>query len=336
MRAMVMTEAPDGVSRQALSLQQRAQPEPEGPFDVVVRVAAAGVCRSDLHILMGELPASVPHVLGHENSGWVHAVGPMVSAVQVGEPVLCYPFVSDGLSPPERRGIDSAAPARRTPGIDCDGGYAEYLLVAERSLIPLPGDADLAAMATLSDAGLAAYRACRKAAPALGPGSLAVVLGVGGLGHLAVQILRALCPARILAVDTRAEARDLALACGAHSVCAPSEISDAAGAPAGAVVDFVGSDESASSALASLGFGGSYIAVGVGGTLSIPILELVANETRIEGVYVGTFPELVELTHLALRGDVRPVVVPYALGDADRALTDLAEGSIVGRAVLVP
>ncbi len=336
MRAMVMTEVPDGVSRQALSLQQWPQPEPQGPFDVVVRVAAAGVCRSDLHILMGELPATVPHVLGHENSGWVYAVGPMVSAVQVGEPVLCYPFVSDGLSPPERRGIDSAAPARRTPGIDCDGGYAEYLLVTERSLIPLPGDADLAAMATLSDAGLAAYRACRKAAAALGPGSLAVVLGVGGLGHLAVQILRALCPARILAVDTREEARELAVACGAHDACSPSDLDAVAGSTAGAVIDFVGSDESAAAALAGLGFGGAYFAVGVGGTLSTLILELVANETRIEGVYVGTYPELVELTQLALRGDVRPVVVPYALGDADQALGDLAEGSIVGRAVLVP
>ncbi len=336
MRAMVMTEVPDGVSRQALSLQQRPQPEPQGPFDVVVRVAAAGVCRSDLHILMGELPATVPHVLGHENSGWVHAVGPMVSAVQVGEPVLCYPFVSDGLSPPERRGIDSAAPARRTPGIDCDGGYADYLLVTERSLIPLPGDADLAAMATLSDAGLAAYRACRKAAAVLGPGSLAVVVGVGGLGHLAVQILRALCPARILAVDTREEARKLAVACGAHDACSPSDLDAVAGATADAVIDFVGSDESASSALAGLGFGGSYFAVGVGGTLSTPILQLVANETRIEGVYVGTYPELVELTQLALSGEVRPVVVPYALGDADQALRDLAGGSIVGRAVLVP
>ena len=180
MRAMVMTDQPDGVSRQRLRMQDRPQPEPEGPFDVVVRVAAAGVCRSDLHILMGELPVSVPHVLGHENSGWVHAVGSMVSSVGVGDRVLCYPFVSDGLSAPERRGVDSAAPGRRTPGIDCDGGYAEYLLVTERSLIPLPADADLAAMATLSDAGLAAYRACRKAATALEPGSLAVVLGVGG------------------------------------------------------------------------------------------------------------------------------------------------------------
>ena len=128
----------------------------------------------------------------------------------------------------------------------------------------------------------------------------------------------------------------MALACGAHRACAPSEIGDSAGAQADAVVDFVGSDESAAAALASLGFGGTYIAVGVGGTLSTPILQLVANETRIEGVYVGTYPELVELTQLALRGDVRPVVVPYALGDADRALKDLAEGSIVGRAVLVP
>ena len=336
MRAMVMTDQPDGLSRQALSPHQRAQPEPEGPFDVVVRVAAAGVCRTDLHILTGELPVSVPHVLGHENSGWVHAVGPMVSAVEVGEPVLCYPFVSDGLSPPERRGIDSAAPQRRTPGIDCDGGYAEYLLVNERSLIPLPADADLLAMATLSDAGLAAYRACRKAAAALGPGSLAVVVGVGGLGHLAVQILRSLSAARVLAVDTRVEARDLAMTCGAHAACSPSGIGEAAGSRADAVIDFVGSDESIAAALASLGFGGAYFAVGVGGSLSTPILSLVANETRIEGVYVGTYPELVELTQLTLRGDVSPVVVPYPLSDADQALTDLAAGSFVGRAVLVP
>ena len=336
MRAMVMTDQPDGLSRQPLIQQDRPQPEPAGPFDVVVRVAAAGVCRSDLHILMGELPVSVPHVLGHENSGWVHAVGSMVSSVGVGDPVLCYPFVSDGLSAPERRGIDSAAPGRRTPGIDCDGGYAEYLLVTERSLIPLPTDADLTAMATLSDAGLAAYRSCRKAAAALEPGSLAVVLGVGGLGHLAVQILRSTTAARILAVDPRPEARELAVACGAHVACSPSEISEAAGSNADAVIDFVGSDESASYALASLGFGGAYFAVGVGGSLSTPILPLVTNETRIEGVYVGTYPELMELTQLALRGDIRPVVVPYALSDVDQALQDLAAGAFVGRAVLIP
>ena len=336
MRAMVMTDQPDGLTLQPLSPQERDQPEPAGPFDVVVRIAAAGVCRSDLHILMGELPVRVPHVLGHENSGWVHAVGPMVSTVEVGQAVLCYPFVSDGLSSPERRGVDSAAPGRRTPGIDCDGGYAEYLLVTERSLIPLPDDADLAAMATLTDAGLAAYRACRKAATALEPGCLAVVLGVGGLGHLAVQILRSTTAARVLAVDTRAEARDLAMSCGAHHACSSGELAATAGSEATAVIDFVGSDESASSALSILGFGGSYFAVGVGGSISSSILQVVANETRIEGVYVGTYPELVELTQLTLRGDVRPVVVPYPLSDANQALRDLAAGAFVGRAVLIP
>ena len=336
MRAMVMTDRPDGLTLQPLSPQERDQPEPTGPFDVVVRIAAAGVCRSDLHILMGELPVSVPHVLGHENSGWVHAVGLMVSTVEVGQAVLCYPFVSDGLSAPERRGVDSAAPGRRTPGIDCDGGYAEYLLVTERSLIQLPDDADLAAMATLTDAGLAAYRACRKAATALEPGSLAAVLGVGGLGHLAVQVLRSVSAARVLAVDTRPEARELALTCGAHAACSPEELGTARGSQADAILDFVGSDESAAAALAGLGFGGSYFAVGVGGSLSTPILPLVANETRIEGVYVGTYPELVELTQLALRGDVSPVVEPYALSDADQALRDLAAGAFVGRAVLIP
>lgn len=333
---MVMTDQPDSRTLQPLSPQELPQPEPAGPFDVVVRIAAAGVCRSDLHILMGELSVSVPHVLGHENCGWVHAVGPMVSTVEVGQAVLCYPFVSDGLSAPERRGVDSAAPGRRTPGIDCDGGYAEYLLVTERSLIPLPDEADLAAMATLTDAGLAAYRACRKAAATLGPGSLAVVVGVGGLGHLAVQILRSTTAARVLAVDTRPEAREFALACGAYAACSPEELDTATGSGADAILDFVGSDESAAAALTCLGFGGSYLAVGVGGSLSTPILPLVANETRIEGVYVGTYPELVELTQLTLRGDVRPVVVPYPLSDANQALRDLAAGAFVGRAVLIP
>ena len=203
-------------------------------------------------------------------------------------------------------------------------------------MIPLPDDADLAAMATLTDAGLAAYRACRKAAAALGPGSLAVVMGVGGLGHLAVQILRSISPARVLAVDTRPEARELATTCGAHAACSPEELGTATGSHADAILDFVGSDESAAAALSGLGFGGSYFAVGVGGSLSTLILSLVANETRIEGVYVGTYPELVELTRLALRGDVRPVVVPYPLNDADLALRDLAAGSFVGRAVLIP
>ncbi len=149
---MVMTERRDDLEGRLLSMQELEMPEPHGPFDVVVRVAAAGVCRTDLHVLLGELPVSVPHVLGHENSGWVHAVGDFVSEVGVGDPVLCYPFVSTGLSAPERRGIDSAAPVRRTPGIDCYGGDAEYLVTTERSLIRLPTDADLRAMATLSDA----------------------------------------------------------------------------------------------------------------------------------------------------------------------------------------
>jgi NAD+-dependent secondary alcohol dehydrogenase Adh1 len=336
MRAIVMRQTVTDLAPGFLVIGEIPTPRLEGPFDVIVEIAAAGVCRSDLHLLRGELPVAVPHVLGHENAGRVHATGSLVTTVAPGDPVLCYPFSAGGLSPAERRGIDSAAPDRITPGIDAPGGYAEYVRVSERAVIPLPDDADLVAMATLTDAGLAAYRACHKAAAHLRPGGVAVVIGVGGLGHLAIQILRALSPASVVAVDTREGARRLGLALGADVACAPGEVAEVVADSAAAVIDFVGSDATARLAIDALGFGGAYFIVGVGGSITMPTLEVVAGEVRIEGVYVGTYPELVELVALASAGDVVPTVTTYALEDAERALRDLDAGRIVGRAVLVP
>ena len=176
-------------------------------------MAGAGVCRTELHILAGETLVELPHVLGHENAGFVEAVGSEVATVKAGDPVLCYPFISDGLSDPERDGLDQWAPDRVTPGINAPGGFATHLLSHERAMVKLPGGVDPTDLAPLTDAGLAAYRACAKLD--LRPGDTVVVFGAGGLGHLAIQILAAISPARVVATDVRADALALAEECGA-------------------------------------------------------------------------------------------------------------------------
>lgn len=333
MRGMVMSRVVANLEEPFLDLVELPDPVPAGPHDVVVRVSGAGVCRTELHLLSGEIPVELPHVLGHETAGHVAAIGDRVTTVAVGDPVLCYPFLAGGLSGPERRGLDSDAPNRITPGIDAPGGFAEFVLSHERAMVPLPPGTDPAPLAPLTDAGLAAYRACAKTR--LRPGDTAVVLGVGGLGHLAIQILRALSAARIVAVDPRPEAQALTRECGADEVIATEDLASLDGAAA--VLDFVGSDESLQSGLAALGFGGHLLAVGVaGGSLSVPVFDLVTTERRIEGVYVGTYQDQVEVTRLALDGAVVPRIERYPLDEAERALRDLAAGAIVGRAILVP
>ena len=336
MRAMVMRTVVSGLAGSPLVLEERDTPRASAPFDVVVRVAAAGVCRTDLHLLTGEMDAPLPLILGHENAGVVHEVGSSVTTVAVGDSVICFPFVSDGLSAQERAGLDTDAPGRATPGITVDGGYADYLLTNERSMLKVPTNSDLAPLATLTDAGLAAYRACKKAAALVRPGDTVVIFGVGGLGHIAVQTIRALSPARVVAVDTNPAARTLARDCGADESVAPDDLHRAVPRGARACLDFVGADVTARRGIETLAFGGAYFAVGVGGTITASLSDVVVGERRIEGVYVGTYTDLVEVAELATSGRLAPRVVRYPLEAANDALRDLASSSFLGRAVLEP
>jgi NAD+-dependent secondary alcohol dehydrogenase Adh1 len=334
MRAMVMRSAGTPLADHPLRLEEREVPRPTGPFDVVVRIAAAGVCRTDLHLLTGQMDAPCPLVLGHENAGIVHEVGELVSTVAPGDAVLCYPFVTDGLSGAERSGLDTAAPDRRTPGINADGGYAEYLLTAERSTIVVPAGTDLAAMATLTDAGLAAYRSAKRAAATLTAGDTVVVVGAGGLGHLGIQILRALGPARVVAVDTAERARGLALECGAHEALTPGDAAAAYGGSVRAVIDYVGADETAALALDLLAFGGHVHRRGGGGRRAGADRPDRRGREAIEGVR--------RHLHRSAGGDragrsglVRPRVTSATRSKTrTRSLHDLAAGRILGRAVL--
>ncbi len=178
-----------------LELIERAAPEIERPDDVVVRIGGAGVCATDLHAIDGLMePAgvTVPCVLGHENAGWVADVGGGVTSVAVGDAVIVYPPYSCGLCVPCRRGDDMHCHRHQFTGLTIDGGFAEQLLISERQLVKLPTGLQPPDVAPHADAGLTAYHAVRRVAPLCTPGTTAVVLGVGGVGHIAVQLVREL------------------------------------------------------------------------------------------------------------------------------------------------
>lgn len=321
-------------------------PKIEKPTDVIVRIGGAGVCRTDLHIIEGiwrsKVDVPLPYIMGHENAGWVEEVGPGVESVKKGDPVICHPLVTSGHCLACRRGDDMHATDSRFPGINANGGYAEYLLTGERSLIKLPRSLTPKAVAPYTDAGLTAYRAAKKASRHLLPGEYAVVIGAGGLGHIGIQVLKALCAAEIIVVDRSELALGLARECGAHHTVlgGPGELDEVMkltkGHGAEAVIDFVGEGEAVAQGLAMTRNGGYYYIVGYGGKIDMPTIDMIVSEKTIVGNLVGTYPELVELMALADRGLVTLATREYSLSHANDALHDLHHGKIKGRAVLIP
>ncbi|KFB03073.1 Zn-dependent alcohol dehydrogenase [Frankia sp. Allo2] len=323
-------------------------PEPKilHPLDVVVRIGGAGVCRTDLHIIEGQWEqksgVTLPYVLGHENAGWVHEVGSAVSDIAVGDPVILHPLVTCGLCRACRDGDDVHCARASFPGIDSDGGYAELLRTNARSVVKLDPSLQPADVAALADAGLTAYHAARKAAAALSPGDRVVVIGAGGLGHIGVQVLRALTPAEIIVVDRSAEALRLAGELGAdHTVRADgSEVSAVldltGGSGAEAVIDFVGEGGAIEAGVAMLRRAGSYYVVGYGRVLNVSTIDIISTEINFIGNLVGSYSDLVELMVLATRGKVTLHTSAYPLAEFHQALDDLHHGKVRGRAILIP
>ncbi|MEU9889608.1 NAD(P)-dependent alcohol dehydrogenase [Sphaerisporangium sp. NPDC051011] len=323
-------------------------PEPEitGPLDVVVRIGGAGLCRTDLHIVEGQWReksgVALPYTLGHENAGWVHAVGPAVDNLAVGDPVILHPLITCGLCPACRAGDDVHCAASAFPGIDTDGGFAELLKTNARAVVKLAPSLEPAAVAALADAGLTAYHAARKAARLLSPGQRVVVIGAGGLGHIGVQVLKALSPAQIIVVDRSAEALKLAAGLGAdHVVQADGEQVQAVrdltgGLGAEVVLDFVGEGGAIADGVAMLRRAGSYLVIGYGGVLSVPTIDIISTEINFVGNLVGSYTDLAELMALAAEGKVALHTTTYRLEEFGEALDDLEHGRIRGRAILVP
>jgi NAD+-dependent secondary alcohol dehydrogenase Adh1 len=323
-------------------------PEPvvKGPLDVIVKIGGAGVCRTDLHIIEGQWDAamhpSLPYTIGHENAGWVHEIGSAVTNVQVGDTVILHPTPTCGLCHACRAGDDMHCENSSFPGLDSDGGMAEYLLTSARACVKLDPSTRPQDVAALADAGITAYHAVRKALPLLPPGTTAVVIGAGGLGHIGVQCLAALTAARIIVVDRNPDALKLAEQLGADQTVVADgkqvekvlELTDGAGAHV--VLDFVAEQGAEQDGFAMTGRAGSYFVIGYGGQVQIPTLDIISTERNIVGNIVGTFNELAELMALAQAGKVTLHTRTYPLDAAVDAVADLDAGRVRGRAILVP
>jgi NAD+-dependent secondary alcohol dehydrogenase Adh1 len=324
-------------------------PEPQvtGPWDVLVEVGAAGLCRTDLHVIEGQWEPiqqpALPYILGHENAGWVREVGGAVTNVQPGDTVIMHPLVTCGLCPACRLGDDSHCENSTFPGLNVDGGMAEYLLTNARAVVKLEPSLQPKDIAALADAGLTAYHAVRKAAPRLTPGTHVVVIGSGGLGHIGIQTLAALTAARVTVLDRSEQALELAASIGAHATVRTGDdeqvvkqVLDITGGGAHVVLDFVAEQGMERLGPRLLRNRGDYYVIGYGGSLDLPTIDIISREINIIGNLVGTYTDLVELMTLTAEGKVSLHTSVYPLADYAEAIHDLDQGRLVGRGILVP
>ncbi len=333
-----------------VDLKIEAVPEPKitAARDVIVRVGAAGLCRTDLHIIEGVWKdvmdpdgTLLPYILGHENAGWVEAVGREVTSVKPGDAVICHPLRTCGVCYGCRSGEDMYCENSTFPGLNADGGFAEHLLTTERALIKLSENVMPVDVAPLADAGITAYRVAKRAAKLLNPGSYCVILGVGGLGHVALQSLHALCGTRTIAVDLSEAARKLAKDLGAQYVLdgGPNlveEVKEITKGGAHAVIDFVGELGAEQLCWQMLRQGGTHFIVGYGGKIGVPTVHMIINEIAIAGSLVGNYMELVELMELNAEGRVKLHAQQYSLDNINVAINDFKNRNIVGRGVIAP
>ncbi len=328
------------------TVDEIAEPQITGPNDVVVKIGGAGLCRTDLHLVEGQWAEKtgtpLPFTLGHENAGWVHEVGSAVEHLSPGDTVILHPQATCGLCRACRAGDDMHCGNSFFPGLNTDGGMADYLRTGVRAVVKIDPKLQPADVAALADAGLTAYHAVRKTVPLLYPGTKAVLIGAGGLGHIGIQALRALTPAEIVVVDRSEGALALAKSIGAHyTVLADGshvqqvlDLTDGNGAEV--VIDFVGERGAEHDGVAMLRRAGSYFVIGYGGAINVPTIDIISTEINFVGNLVGTFNDLDELMTLAAQGQVKLHTQSYPLDAVNDAMDDLDAGRLRGRGILVP
>ena len=335
--------------QQAPELRDVDVPEP-GPGEVLIKVGGAGACHSDLHVMewpAGTLPYELPFTLGHENAGWIEAVGPGVTGWDLGAGVAVYGPWGCGRCRACRSTLETlcergAEIGAAGGGLGRDGGMAEYMLVPDtRLLVPL-GDLDPRDAAPLSDAALTPYHALKLALAKLVPGTSVLVVGVGGLGHMAVQLVRAISPADVIAVDVDRGKLELAREVGATATVEAGE--DAAeavreltgGRGVTVVLDCVGTDATLALDAAAIATGGSVMVIGVaGGTLPLTFATM-PFDASITHPYWGSAIELAEVLELARTGRIHAHVEHFPLDRADKAYQRMRDGTLSGRAVITP
>jgi alcohol dehydrogenase, propanol-preferring len=323
-------------------------PEP-GEGEVLIKVAGAGACHSDLHVIDATAAGNgffkPPFTLGHENTGKVAALGRGARGVEIGESVAVYCAWGCGRCRMCLAGEENYCMNQRTLrgcGLGADGGMAEYLLVpATKYLVPL-GDLDPIDAAPLTDAGITPYHAINRSRALLRPGATCAVIGIGGLGHLALQILRATTAVRITAIDVAEDKLALARTLGADATVRSDAnalahaLESNRGEPFDVVLDFVGLQPTIDLGRKLVRAGGDYTIVGLGGGTMSYGQGRIAWGARVFTPFYGSIAELRELLALAASGGIRAHVTRYPLKDAAQAYQALHDGKVEGRAVICP
>jgi propanol-preferring alcohol dehydrogenase len=342
------------VCGQPLQLNEQPTPQPAGT-EVLLKVLAAGVCHSDLHLADGyfdlgggkrmslaDRGMKLPVTLGHENVGEVVAVGPDVKGVKVGDRRLADPWIGCGTCGPCKRGEENLCRTMRSLGVFSNGGYADYMIVPHPRYLFDIGDLPPERAAPLACSGITTYSALKKVATLKTEPT--VIIGAGGLGLMCLGLHQKLGGHSAIVVDIDPVKRDAAKLAGAAAVIdggaphASQQIIDLTNGGAWAVIDLVGSSQSARVGFDSLIKGGKYIIVGLyGGDLTVSLPPIPMRALTIQGSYLGSLPEMAELIDLVRRTGIPPVpVTTRPLKDVNAVMDQLRAGKVVGRMVLTP
>ncbi len=346
-----------------LEISELETPKPSGN-EVIVKVKAAGVCHSDLHLWEGgydlgdgvflkvtDRGVKYPVTPGHEIVGTVAEVGNDVKGVSVGDDVLVYPWIGEGECPACKAGNENLCDAPKSIGLFQDGGYAENVKVPHYKYLAKISGLDLDAATSLACSGLTAYNAVKKA-NANSPEFL-VIIGAGGLGLIAIQLAKAITKAKIICVDMDDKKFETAKKMGADFVVNTNvigSISTGTGGPvekiisicngkgADSVIDFVNAPQTVKTALAVLRKRGNLVLVGLfGGSIDLSLVTIPLKSLTIQGAYTGNYNDMVELIELAKKGVIKPVISKrYSIDEANEALENLKARKIIGRAVINP
>lgn len=326
-------------------LMEVDKPAP-APGEVLLKITASGLCHSDEFVMaMPEVgyPYPMPMTLGHEPAGVVEELGEGAGGVEVGQAVIVYGCWGCGVCEMCADGAENLClNGMISPGLGTHGAMAEYMIVdTPRHLVPI-GDLDPVRAASLTDAALTPYQAIKSVLPRLVGGSTTVVIGAGGLGHVAIQLLRELTATRIVALDIGTAKLDFARDNGAHEVftsdpeAAEKVKALTGGRGATVVLDFVGADVTGALAVACGGVGSAVVIVGAGmGGAKIGLTSAPYNMSVSTSLW-GRRKELLELVEMAKRDQIRIRTTTYPIEEGEQAYADMHDGKIIGRAIVVP
>jgi alcohol dehydrogenase, propanol-preferring len=353
--------------QEPLAIDTVSKPKVAHGEEVLIRVGAAGLCHSDLHLINGEwkdvLPLKLPKTPGHEVAGWIEEIGesvPESAQMKEGDLVAVFGGWGCGICTYCKSGDEQLCNFPRWPGLSAyDGGYSEYIIVPSYRFLIKVGkllttrsrnsSIHPEELAALTDAGLTPYRAIKKIRHLLGPGKTIAIFGIGGLGSYAIQYAKTLGQSStVIAIDRKEENLQLAEKFGADFVINVSNsqnirseiisnITEDRGTGVDVVIDCVGAEATIEDSCRILNKGGSLVIVGLfGSQIKIPLVRAVLQEYQVYGSLWGNYNELSEVIELAKAGKIKHNIQKFPLSEINKAIQLLKNGEIVGRGVIIP